>query len=270
MVLIKEYRCCMPISVEEYKVGQLYMIARHSLEQSEKGTGVEVVKNEECEDEVHGKGQYTEKRIHLSSKLPYWMQAICPQVFYVTEKAWNFYPYTKTEYTCSFVPKLNILIHTKYEDNQGDTENIFDLPSTTEHQIDKIDIAFDEISAKHYKESEDPKLFKSKVTNRGPLIEMWQTHEKPIMCSYKLVHVAFEVWGLQTKVESYIHSCIREILLLGHRQAFTWIDEWYNMSLEDVREYESRIQKETNEKVLTENAATGEEDAQEDPENVAS
>lgn len=42
------------------------MIARHSLEQSGDGEGVEVVENKECVDEAHGKGQFTEKRIHLS------------------------------------------------------------------------------------------------------------------------------------------------------------------------------------------------------------
>lgn len=42
------------------------MIARHSLEQSGDGEGVEVVENTECFDTKHGKGQFTEKRIHLS------------------------------------------------------------------------------------------------------------------------------------------------------------------------------------------------------------
>lgn len=42
------------------------MIARHSLEQSDEGEGVEVMDNKPCEDPVHGVGQYTEKRIHLS------------------------------------------------------------------------------------------------------------------------------------------------------------------------------------------------------------
>lgn len=42
------------------------MIARHSHEQSNNGEGVEVVVNTECEDPVHGKGRYTEKRIHLN------------------------------------------------------------------------------------------------------------------------------------------------------------------------------------------------------------
>ncbi|KAG5895208.1 hypothetical protein JTB14_035380 [Gonioctena quinquepunctata] len=113
MVLTKEYRICMPLTVEEYQVGQLYMIARHSLEQSGGGEGVEVVENSECLHELHGKGQFTEKRIHLSSRLPYWIQSIIPKIFYVTEKAWNYYPYTTTEYTCSFIPRFTITIETK-------------------------------------------------------------------------------------------------------------------------------------------------------------
>lgn len=42
------------------------MIARYSHEQSDSGEGVEVIANQPCEDPVHGKGQFTEKRIHLS------------------------------------------------------------------------------------------------------------------------------------------------------------------------------------------------------------
>jgi hypothetical protein len=30
------------------------------------------------------------------SKLPYWIQSILPRIFYVTEKAWNYYPFTIT------------------------------------------------------------------------------------------------------------------------------------------------------------------------------
>lgn len=42
------------------------MINKHSHEQSEKGEGVEVVTNEECEDPEHGKGRFTEKRVYLN------------------------------------------------------------------------------------------------------------------------------------------------------------------------------------------------------------
>ena len=83
----------------QYKIGQLYMIAKHSAEQSMKGEGVEVVENRPHEDPEHGKGQFTEKRIYISSKLPSWIRKMVPKIFYVTEKAWNYYPFTITEYS---------------------------------------------------------------------------------------------------------------------------------------------------------------------------
>ncbi|KAF9421085.1 hypothetical protein HW555_002797 [Spodoptera exigua] len=248
MVLTKEFRICMPMTVEEYRIGQLYMIARHSYEQSSNGEGVEVVANEQVTDEVNGVGQYTEKRIHLSSHLPYWVQSLIPKIFYVTEKAWNYYPYTITEYTCSFIPKFAISIQTRYEDNNGTTENCLGMtPEELEQrEVDFLDIAYDEIKPHHYKEAEDPKFFKSQKTGRGPLVEEWRETHQPIMCCYKAVSVKFEVWGLQTKVEEYVQGAIREILLLGHRQAFAWMDDWFNMTIEDVREYEREMQAKTN------------------------
>lgn len=35
-------------------------------------------------------------------------------------------------------------------------------------------------------------------------------------------------------------------MLLGHRQAFAWLDDWYSMSIEDVRVYETTMQNKTN------------------------
>ncbi|CAH2980857.1 unnamed protein product [Chilo suppressalis] len=263
MVLTKEYRICMPMTVEEYQIGQLYMIARHSFEQSSNGEGVEVVANEQVVDQIYGHGQHTEKRIHLSSHLPYWLQSLIPKVFYVTEKAWNYYPYTTTEYTCSFIPKFAISIQTRYEDDNGTTENCLGLTAEEleQREVDFLDIAYDDIKPHHYKEAEDPKYYKSEKTGRGPLVEGWRDTQKPIMCCYKVVSVKFEVWGLQTKVEEYVQGAIREILVLGHRQAFAWMDDWYNMTIDDVREYESEMQAKTNIKMkdTIENVEQGEE-----------
>lgn len=42
--------------------------------------------------------------LSLCSKLPSWARAVVPKIFYVTEKAWNYYPYTitgkRTELMC--------------------------------------------------------------------------------------------------------------------------------------------------------------------------
>jgi hypothetical protein len=155
-MLVKEYRICMPLTVEEYRIGQLFMVAKHSHDQTDRGEGVEVMYNEERRHPVHGVGQYTEKKIHLSSKLPGWIRSVVPKIFYVTEKAWNFYPLTLTEYTCSFVPRLSIEIITRYEDNNGSSENALSLsPEELQNrEVDYVDIAHDAFPEKHYVKEE--------------------------------------------------------------------------------------------------------------------
>ncbi|KAM9304797.1 cytoplasmic phosphatidylinositol transfer protein 1-like [Gastrophryne carolinensis] len=250
-MLVKEYRICMPLTTEEYRIGQLYTISKHSHQESDRGEGVEVMENRPHHDPVYGDGQYTEKRVHLSSKLPSWARAVVPRMFYVCEKAWNYYPYTVTgkSYHCSFLPKFSIHIETRYSDDCGDNDSIFSSDSEDTHEVTHLDIAYDEIPERYYRSTEDLKNFVSSKTGRGPLREGWRCQMKPIMCSYKLVNVKFEVWGLQTRVEQFVHKVIRDLLIVGHRQAFAWVDEWYGMTMEEVREYEKETQAATNEKI---------------------
>ncbi|XP_016106628.1 cytoplasmic phosphatidylinositol transfer protein 1-like [Sinocyclocheilus grahami] len=237
-MLLKEYRICMPLTVEEYRIGQLYMISKHSHEQSERGEGVEVVQNEPYEDPNYGPGQFTEKRIYLNKLVDWSFVDYCDDIL--------------DSLRCSFLPKFSIHVETKYEDNKGINDNIFDTePRDEETEVCFIDIAYDEIPERYYKESEDPRYFKSEKTTRGLLKEGWRDTQDPIMCSYKLVTVKFEVWGLQTRVEQFVHKVVRDVLLLGHRQAFAWVDEWIDMTIEEVREYERATQEATNKKLGT-------------------
>uniref|UniRef100_A0A3B5MZH9 Phosphatidylinositol transfer protein cytoplasmic 1b n=1 Tax=Xiphophorus couchianus TaxID=32473 RepID=A0A3B5MZH9_9TELE len=250
-MLMKEYRICMPLTVEEYKIGQLYMISKHSCEQSGGGEGVEVVRNEPDIHPQHGPGQLTEKRIYLTSKLPSWIKAFVPRVFYVTEKAWNFYPYTITG-------EFSIRIETRFENNNGNNNNVFGDKPTPEGDVCFLDILTDPIPEKHYKESEDLSLWRSNKTNRGPLEKGWRKNHSPIMCSYKRVQCSFEVYGFQTRTEDFLHRIVKDILLVGHREAVAWVDEWHGLSLEEVREYEKTMQEKTNSKVKSNQNNSGE------------
>ncbi|KAF5904469.1 cytoplasmic phosphatidylinositol transfer protein 1-like, partial [Clarias magur] len=232
-----------------YRIGQLYMISKHSHEHSEGGDGVEVVRNEPDTHPKYGLGQVTEKRIYLNSKLPSWMKKFVPMIFYVTEKAWNFYPYTITEYTCSFLPKLSVKIETHFENNNGSNDNVFEDKPTPQDSVSFLDILSDPIPDKYYKKYEDLSNWVSTKTGRGPLVDGWRNNSEPIMCSYKRVQCSFEVYGFQGRTEEFIHRNIRDILLVGHRQAVAWIDEWHGLSLEEVREFEKQLQQETNEKM---------------------
>ncbi|KAB0401050.1 hypothetical protein E2I00_019260 [Balaenoptera physalus] len=243
------------LQLDEYKIGQLYMISKHSHEQSDRGEGVEVVQNEPFEDPHHGNGQFTEKRVYLNSKLPSWARAVVPKIFYVTEKAWNYYPYTITVMLRGNHFRVRPLASTRSA--SGEINQIFDNEAKDlEREVCFIDIACDEIPERYYKESEDPKHFKSEKTGRGQLREGWRESHQPIMCSYKLVTVKFEVWGLQTRVEQFVHKVVRDILLIGHRQAFAWVDEWYDMTMDDVREYEKNMHEQTNIKVCNQHSST--------------
>jgi len=254
-MILKEYRICMPLSVEEYHRGQIYVIGRHSEEQSEAGDGIETVLNEPCEHPLKGKGRKTVKKVHLNNKLPRWAKLICPSV-YILETAYNYYPYTTTEYSCPWLTGLKILIETRYEDNDG-TNNEFsdsqiskDFPQHFKNrEIVHVDLVKDKVSEKHYKPEEDCTKFQSSKTGRGKLKSDWKTTSKPLMCSYKLVLVQFNLWGFQMKAETFIHGFISETLLLAHRQAVCWIDNWFDMTLDEVRAYESKIQEKTNNKV---------------------
>uniref|UniRef100_A0A1I8JQI0 Membrane-associated phosphatidylinositol transfer protein 2 n=1 Tax=Macrostomum lignano TaxID=282301 RepID=A0A1I8JQI0_9PLAT len=145
----------------------------------------------------------------------------------VEEEAWNAYPYTKTRYKCPF---------TVYRDDPGSSDNVFDLRgSEKSRQVDYIDIVPtrpDITPATRIRA-----LFVSEKTGRGPLDDGWRDEaaSKPvtpdgksaIMCSYKLCRVEFRYWGMQTKIERFIHDvALRKTMLRAHRQAWAWQDEW--------------------------------------------
>ncbi|TKS84873.1 Phosphatidylinositol transfer protein alpha isoform [Collichthys lucidus] len=102
-----------------------------------------------------------------------------------------------------------------------------------------------------YKPEEDPALFHSTKTGRGPLGPEWKDElqsDCPHMCAYKLVTVKFRWWGLQTKVENFIHKQEKRIFTNFHRQLFCWIDRWVGLTMEDIRRMEEETQKELEER----------------------
>ncbi|XP_043940084.1 membrane-associated phosphatidylinositol transfer protein 1 [Protopterus annectens] len=248
-MLIKEYRIPLPMSLEEYQVAQLYMIQKKSREESSgEGSGVEILANRPYTDGPGGCGQYTHKIYHVGSHIPSWFRALLPKAaLQVEEESWNAYPYTRTRYTCPFVEKFSIDIETYYKPDSGDLSNVFNLTSAEKRQriVDVLDLVRDPISPNEYKPEEDPKLYRSIKTGRGPLNEEWLEEAKrsscwaPIMCAYKLCKVEFRYWGMQSKIEQFIHDVgLRKVMLRAHRQAWCWQDEWCDLSMEDIRQLE--------------------------------
>ncbi|XP_029300192.1 LOW QUALITY PROTEIN: membrane-associated phosphatidylinositol transfer protein 2 [Cottoperca gobio] len=252
-MLIKEYRIPMPMSVEEYRIAQLYMIQKKSREEScGEGSGVEILENKPYEDGPGGSGQYTHKVYHIGKHIPSWFCAILPQAaLRVEEESWNAYPYTRTRYTCPFVEKFSIDIETYYKPDTGNQVDVFNMSSAEKRQrtVDPIDIVKDYIPPHEYLVEEDPKLYQSVKTKRGPLSDDWieeinqNLGECPVMCAYKLCKVEFRYWGMQSKIERFIHDVgLRKVMVRAHRQAWCWQDEWYGLTIEDIRQLELETQ----------------------------
>ena len=64
---------------------------------------------------------------------------------------------------------------------------------------------------------------------------------------YMYIHLFFQVdfryWGLQSKVERFIHDYgLRRVMLRAHRQAWAWQDEWVGLTMDDIRRLERETQ----------------------------
>ncbi|XP_069880925.1 membrane-associated phosphatidylinositol transfer protein 2 isoform X6 [Dipodomys merriami] len=250
-MIIKEYRIPLPMTVEEYRIAQLYMIQKKSRNETHgEGSGVEILENRPYTDGPGGSGQYTHKVYHVGMHIPSWFRSILPKAaLRVVEESWNAYPYTRTRFTCPFVEKFSIDIETYYKTDAGENPDVFSLSPVEKNQLitDFIDIVKDPVPPNEYKTEEDPKLFQSVKTHRGPLSDNWIEEYKrrllPIMCAYKLCKVEFRYWGMQSKIERFIHDTgLRRVMVRAHRQAWCWQDEWYGLSMENIRELEREAQ----------------------------
>ena len=101
------------------------------------------------------------------------------------------------------------------------------------HMYDITEFLLQEGTVYEDPDREDPTLYVSDQTGRGPLSHDWiidysdacrgkcqPTQEgKSIMCAYKLCKVEFRYWGMQSKIERFIHDvALRKTMLKAHSQ----------------------------------------------------
>lgn len=242
------------MTVEEYQVGMLYGVAKASLDETGGGEGVEVLNNEPYDNVplLGGKftsGQYTKKIYHLENKVPGFIKAIAPKgSLKLFEEAWNSHPhYCKTVITNPGYMKDNftLKLETYCLPDRGDSENVHQLsPEQLEkRKVVKIDIANDPIKGE---ENNDPSKFQSTKPDppRGPLGGTWSQHVEPVMTVYKLISIEFKWFGLQSSVESFMMNYEHSLLNKFHRKIFCWMDDWFGMTIDDIRALEDKTKEE--------------------------
>jgi hypothetical protein len=110
----------------------------------------------------------------------------------------------------------------------------------------------DEIPERYYKESGDPKHL---VREDRPRTAKRRLARQTSAHRVLLQAVNRQARGVGPSDRSGT-VCAQDILLVGHRQAFAWVDEWYDMIMDDVQEYEKNMHEQTNIKVWSQHSST--------------
>ncbi|KAL3101686.1 hypothetical protein niasHT_024819 [Heterodera trifolii] len=260
-MLTREYRTVMPLSIEEYRIAQLFCIEEASPRQIEEASEgelrIEVVRdNEPFEGQnlCNGRftsGHFTHRICHFNSKLlPSLLRRLLPKgAMNVHEQSWSAFPYSKVELTNPDFMKDNFLIRTEtlILSDRGTTKNAFGLTKKALNECQKmvrIDIANDTefLSAEDFTEDTRPSTFRSACTGRGPLKPQWQTNCEPVVCVYKLVTVKFKWLGFQTMVESLMQKVSPKLICMFCRELFCSMDRWYGRTLTQIRLIEEEAQ----------------------------
>ncbi|KAM0996481.1 hypothetical protein ACFX13_006537 [Malus domestica] len=254
MVLMKEFRIVMPVSLEEYQVAQTYMVMKMQKQNTTSTEGVEIVESRPFEDDVFGKGHYSSKIYRLQSKAPGWLTTFAPaEALIMQEEAWNAYPRCKTGFpSCPYFTKFQLTVETVHRADKGDSDNVHGLSKAqlATRDVEIVDIAS---SARDYwsyivgTNNTDLSQFTSAKTGRGPLLEGWQDKSDPVMTAYKLVTIDAPYWGFGNKLEQALLLGERALFLESHRNCFSWIDEWFGMTVEQIHESERHRNSETQE-----------------------
>jgi len=251
-MIVKEYRFAMPLTLDEYERGQRYSVAKASLNETGGGQGVEIVECKPFESDTvcPGKtlsGTYTKKIYHLKEKAPWYFRALFPSAaFYLHEESWNAFPYSKTVITNPGYMKDDFFItfESLHSDASSILENALDLSQETLNSMKVVDL---DIANTYYLKpgdivaDTDPCTFRSDVTGRGPLEDGWSETSEPRIVVYKVCTVYFKMFGWQNKVENYIHASYPRLFTKFHREMFCWIDEWYNLTTEELDEHERSV-----------------------------
>ncbi|XP_050113069.1 uncharacterized protein LOC126591435 [Malus sylvestris] len=153
---------------------------------------------------------------------------------------------------CPYFTKFQLTVETVHRADKGDSDNVHGLSKAqlATRDVEIVDIAS---SARDYwsyivgTNNTDLSQFTSAKTGRGPLLEGWQDKSDPVMTAYKLVTIDAPYWGFGNKLEQALLLGERALFLESHRNCFSWIDEWFGMTVEQIHESERHRNSETQE-----------------------
>ncbi|TBT97470.1 phosphatidylinositol transfer protein [Hamiltosporidium tvaerminnensis] len=271
--LRKEYRIVLPVTLSEYNIAQLYTVAEMSKSESTGDTSIEILENIDFDHEIYGKCRKTIKTMNLNSKVPSVIRKVLPsKALSLEEVAYNLFPKCVTTYTNKAFSSssFKVTVESLHIDGNIYKENIFNksIGEWKETKVEYIDISKTIVDTKY-----DPTVFRSEKKGIGPLviqsrdgkdksknkeykdwIEECVDKNIPLMTCYKYVTVEINYFGFGWLTKE-VDRNIQKIFIGAHQKLFCDMDNWCDLTLEDIRQIEVTTKEELK-KIVSENVSS--------------
>ena len=257
---IVEYRVILPTNIKQYHIGNLFMVAMRTREESGNGEGLEILKNEPYSDWHGESGQFTHKIFHFKSRIPKAIRwAIPDKYLHVHEISHNGYPHFHTEYNIpgqdDWFYTLVESQHIPYDKEKGVPDNVLNL--TPDELKQRKVFYLDIVNSKPKPEKKEwdmhnfvcpaagvnePLQTPNNTCDESKPPEWVQHYNGELMVCVKIVKFNFKWRGIQDLVENYaLNTVMHDVFLDSHRALMRWADKWYPMTMEQIRELENEV-----------------------------
>jgi len=189
---LKEFRIKLPFTVEEFKRGHMYMSSVSAEKASSvNSSDVRIIESQaapqdipeyttcpftfQADADVNVQSSFHHRELSGSSSIPSWARVLLrgKSVLTVQERSWHCFPFIKTVYNIPmFGERISVVVLSNHSDNVK-LNNALNLPRDMKRKriVEWINIADNALNPE-----EDPKLFQSIKTGRGPLKGNWMVH----------------------------------------------------------------------------------------------
>jgi len=261
------HKIVMPFSMRDYERGFLYTLAYVAKQETGRGSGVELKDAKEDKEfklpdgTSPDKCTYTHKIYHCDRFVSNFVRKLAYKWFgknslKFIEHAWNAYPYMETKsHNMEKPDKVEFVFQSMhFNEDKGRLEKptyIWDSEHLKNKNsfkgVNQIEIDITEKMKKLKKF--DPTQVKSQKAGIGPLPQSqkkkpwYEQFEGTTMCCYKFSKTRFDIMfggTMEKKFAKQQDFTFKKF----HKMIYCLMDEWWDMTLEEILQYEADVNKE--------------------------
>jgi hypothetical protein len=231
----KIYITVLPMTPDEYAVGQLYTVDSMTAADPNERFRVEVVESMNVVDETLGKAHKTKKVMHLGDKIPGFLRKLIPPDACIMEEAsLNTFRRCRTRYRNRYFnhETFNMEFHTVVSKFEAMDQDSFEYDTAgIERSVQHL---HEEVVDSMY----DPTVFYHEETQRGRLGKNWideyRDRNRPMVMVQR--HITVDVNSVVMGwVAGEVEKAMRNIIRSAQQRIFCTMDKWYGKSIEDVQ-----------------------------------